>query len=111
MRINRCPKCGVEPYVIPLDDDNDEYCGSEVECYYCRLHTGCCETENEAILKWNEMTEVKKWKTCLTHTAMWYILALPIMAVSLPFADLLLMNPLRNGDVIQCEMLKHRAHV
>jgi transcription elongation factor Elf1 len=57
MHINNCPKCGVEPHVIPIFDSDDEYCGSEVECYHCRLHTGCCETENEAILKWNEMTK------------------------------------------------------
>lgn len=57
MKINKCPKCGREPTVILLfNRDKNVYCGVEVECYDCGLHSGRCDTEEEAIAKWNELT-------------------------------------------------------
>lgn len=64
MVINKCPKCGREPSVIKLFKLNNErnhlYLlknGWEVECYDCGLHTGRCETQSEAVTKWNELTK------------------------------------------------------
>lgn len=58
MEINKCPKCGRKPNLILLfNRDKNVYCGHEAECYNCGLHSGCCDTEEEAIEKWNELTE------------------------------------------------------
>ena len=58
MQINRCPKCGREPKI---------YCGEallngilrdvKIMCDDCWLYTGICETLDEAVEKWNKMTE------------------------------------------------------
>lgn len=56
MQINRCPKCDREPSVITLSIAGDTI-GYETECYDCGLHTGSCETTDEAIAKWNELTK------------------------------------------------------
>jgi hypothetical protein len=59
MQINKCPKCGREPsnieLIIPLKTLN--ILGYEIECYDCGLHSGRCDTEEEAINKWNELTK------------------------------------------------------
>lgn len=62
MQINRCPKCGREPIILiwRRDDDEETISGYEAECYDCCLHTGCCKTREEAVTKWNELTEVMK---------------------------------------------------
>lgn len=60
MQINRCPKCGREPDVLVLMDADYDIEGYLFGCPYCDLYTGCCETENESIAKWNEMTEEMK---------------------------------------------------
>lgn len=59
MKINKCPKCGREPSILiwRRNDDEETISGYEAECYDCGLHTGCCETRNEAITKWNELTK------------------------------------------------------
>lgn len=58
MKINKCPKCGREPSLILLfNRDKNVYCGHEAECYDCGLHSGRCDTEEEAITKWNELTK------------------------------------------------------
>ncbi len=64
MQINRCPKCGREPSAIKLFKlDNERNCfyalknGWEAECYDCGLHTGRCDTREEAVAKWNELTK------------------------------------------------------
>lgn len=55
MKINRCPKCGQAPCIISeYSSDGDEYRGSKVLCYYCKLCTGTYETVQKAILEWNE---------------------------------------------------------
>lgn len=55
MQINRCPKCGKKPkvmrtvrFALTLFD---------VRCNDCHMHTGCRETRDEAIEKWNELTK------------------------------------------------------
>lgn len=58
MEINRCPKCGGEPVYMKMYA-GVFFCGYRVECFACRLHTGCCKTKDEAIAKWNEMTKGK----------------------------------------------------
>lgn len=55
MQINRCPKCGREPSMIKIKSITNY--GVEVECYDCGLHSGCCDTKEEAIKKWNELTK------------------------------------------------------
>lgn len=67
MQINRCPKCGREPLIIKVcvktEDDKFEHIGFEFECYTCCLHSGLCETFEEAVAKWNELTKGEiKWK-------------------------------------------------
>lgn len=56
MIINRCPRCGRYPSVIELSIAGDTI-GYKTECYDCGLHTDCCDTEDEAITKWNELTK------------------------------------------------------
>lgn len=62
MKINRCPKCGREPDILIArnDDERESICGYIVECYDCELRTELCNTRDEAIAKWNEMTEEMK---------------------------------------------------
>lgn len=52
--VERCPKCGRDPSVITLSIAGDTI-GYEAECYECGLHTGRCETRDEAIEEWNKM--------------------------------------------------------
>lgn len=54
MKINKCPKCGREPSEIRIRSI-DGY-GVEIECYDCGLHTGLCKNKDEAVIKWNELT-------------------------------------------------------
>ena len=57
---NRCPKCGRMPSNVELIHPltkSIEILGYEVECYDCGLHTGRCETRDEAVEKWNEITK------------------------------------------------------
>lgn len=58
MVINRCPKCGREPSVF-IDEQDFVTIGVEIWCSDCGLHTGRCDTHEEAVAKWNEMTEAK----------------------------------------------------
>lgn len=58
MKINKCPKCGREPSEVQLIhplSKSQEILGYEVECYDCGLHTGSCETRDEAATKWNAL--------------------------------------------------------
>lgn len=57
-KINRCPCCGREPSEIILTGilDESQVPGYELECYDCGLHSGRCDAEDEAIKKWNELT-------------------------------------------------------
>lgn len=59
MKINKCPKCGGDPSNVELINPFKtlEILGYEVECYDCGLHSGRCDTEEEAITKWNELTK------------------------------------------------------
>lgn len=56
MEIRLCPKCGRGPSVITWSIAGDNI-GYEAECYDCGLHTGRCDTKEEAIKKWNELTK------------------------------------------------------
>jgi len=56
VKINRCPKCGREPSVIRIKSVIDY--GVEVECYDCGLRAGVCLNFDEAVTRWNELTEV-----------------------------------------------------
>lgn len=62
MKINKCPKCGREPSVFSkatiTKELRMENVRVEAECYDCGLHTGSCNTHDEAIEKWNELTKV-----------------------------------------------------
>jgi hypothetical protein len=58
MQINRCPKCGREPSEIRLHGGS--MTAREIECYDCGFHTGRCESHEEAVIKWNEMTKGMK---------------------------------------------------
>jgi hypothetical protein len=62
MQINRCPKCGREPVILIArnNDESESIYGYRAECFDCELHTGCCETHEEAVAKWNELTEAEK---------------------------------------------------
>lgn len=60
MQINRCPKCGQEPSHCRLFNIKFEPIGYEVECDDCGLHTGHCDTDEEAVAKWNEFTNKMK---------------------------------------------------
>ena len=55
MRINRCPKCGREPKLMEWLESG-QY---EVECPNCLDYSGGFDTPDEAIVKWNEITEIK----------------------------------------------------
>lgn len=61
MEINRCPKCGREPSIFQRITVTKEFTidnvAMEVECYDCGLHTCRCKTRDEAVAKWNELTE------------------------------------------------------
>jgi hypothetical protein len=54
MQINRCPKCGREPKMIKY-----VMAGDELECYSCGLRTGVCFNFDEAVTKWNALTETR----------------------------------------------------
>lgn len=56
MKINPCPKCGREPVSMRVFT-NMLFRGWRVKCLDCELHTGCCETRDEAVEKWNELTK------------------------------------------------------
>lgn len=56
-RLNRCPRCRREPSFNKLFNIKLDPIGYEVECYDCGFHSGRCETREEAVAKWNEMTE------------------------------------------------------
>jgi transcription elongation factor Elf1 len=57
MKINRCPKCGREPSVIKTIDYTRYKVGYEIRCYDCKILTETTKTRDEAVAKWNEMTE------------------------------------------------------
>lgn len=64
MQINPCPRCGRKPelekYFKYSKDIGDFYfAGWRYQHLNCCLHTGCCETREEAVTKWNEMTKGK----------------------------------------------------
>ena len=56
MQINRCPKCGREPVSMKVYAGMF-FCGWQVECFDCRLHTGWCKTKDEVVAKWNEIAK------------------------------------------------------
>lgn len=62
MKINQCPKCGREPrryrYIF-----GHKY---QIECLECGLDTGLCESADEAVTKWNEMTKGETNETTKT---------------------------------------------
>lgn len=57
MKINKCPICGREPSIHKVFNCHRDFLGYEAECYDCVLHTGRYKTREEAVAKWNEMTE------------------------------------------------------
>jgi hypothetical protein len=57
MQINRCPNCGWSPSEITHYRAADKRFIYEVECSDCGLHTGRCDTREEAVEKWNEITK------------------------------------------------------
>jgi Lar family restriction alleviation protein len=57
MQINRCPKCGREPSVVKTIDYTRYKVGYEIRCYDCKILTEATKTRDEAVAKWNEMTE------------------------------------------------------
>jgi hypothetical protein len=60
MQINRCPKCGRKPSIFDRAKLTKELklvdVGVEAECYDCGLRTVRCKTRDEAVAKWNELT-------------------------------------------------------
>jgi hypothetical protein len=60
MKINRCPKCGQEPAIAKIVDYCDNKFGYEVGCYDFEIQTEVIKTREEAVAKWNEMTEERK---------------------------------------------------
>jgi hypothetical protein len=56
MQINRCPKCGQEP-ILAEECAIEFSLGWLVECFHCGLHTRRYETRDEAVTKWNALTE------------------------------------------------------
>lgn len=56
MKINRFPKCGRKPSVL-IDEEDFVIIGVEIWCSDCGLNTGRCETYDEAVIKWNELTK------------------------------------------------------
>ena len=59
MTIKKCPKCGWQPSEITHYTSSDKRFHDEIECYDCGLHTGRCDTHDDAVAKWNELTEMK----------------------------------------------------
>lgn len=64
MQINRCPKCGREPefekfFKFSEDLGGFYFAGWKYRCLNCGLNTGRCDTHEEAVAKWNELTEGK----------------------------------------------------
>ena len=56
----RCPKCGREPSAITYSNYLSAFAGYELECYDCGLHTGKCDSYEEAVDKWNELVEMEE---------------------------------------------------
>ena len=56
MKINPCPICGREPGVW-IHEADFYTIGYEFSCGGCGFYTGSCETRDEAVTKWNEMTK------------------------------------------------------
>lgn len=60
MQINRCPECGREPSIDKIFNCHRDFLGYEAECCDCGSYSGRCNTRDEAVAKWNEMTEKMK---------------------------------------------------
>lgn len=56
MKINTCPKCGGGPNEILYRDGQMKSFDFEFVCYLCGLRTGKCPSEEQAVEKWNELT-------------------------------------------------------
>lgn len=67
MKINKCPKCGRKPIIMPWTQHSLSISSTEdislkekryqVECEDCGLYTRCCKERTEAIEMWNRMTK------------------------------------------------------
>lgn len=60
MQINPCPKCGRDASVAKIIDYMRYKFGYEIGCYDCKIRTEVIKTRDEAIAKWNELTEKMK---------------------------------------------------
>jgi hypothetical protein len=56
MEINRCPECGRVPIVSKIVDANNDFLGFQIDCDDCCLHTGCTPFYEDAVAKWNALT-------------------------------------------------------
>jgi hypothetical protein len=58
MQINRCPTCGRKPNIFFTEGINvkNEYTSFSFECSCCGLYTDQCDTHDEAVAKWNALT-------------------------------------------------------
>jgi hypothetical protein len=56
MQINQCPKCGQVPNVSRVQGSRILIPSYQILCYKCKLESERCTTFDEAIAKWNELT-------------------------------------------------------
>jgi hypothetical protein len=59
MQINQCPRCGREPCEW-INEKDFHAIGYEFSCGSCGFCTGSCKTYDEAVAKWNELTNKTK---------------------------------------------------
>jgi hypothetical protein len=67
MQINRCPRCILKPeseICFKFDMVINKMCfvGWRISCINCCFNTDIYETIDEAVAKWNELTEIKDGK-------------------------------------------------
>ena len=68
-----CPFCGGEAKFLEDVWGNDEYCYVICVNDNCNANTGRCDTEDEAIAKWNNRPN--NWHTCTPTEEGWYLIA------------------------------------